>query len=735
MSSRREFLAAGAFAAPMYLEAMTSSDEPAAASQNTAARDFWNDFPQFLSVKVKDARARRKADLSKVTTPEQAASRIQAVREKAWDLIGGRLEKTPLHPKVTGVVTRRDYRIEKIIFESQPGFYVPAHLYLPGNGNGPFPGVLAPLGHTSDGKLYPSYQTLFQNLARKGFAVLAWDPPGQGERVQYLNLATGGSLFGPTGEHDRFGWPALLIGSSTTQFEAWDGIRALDYLLSRPEIDAKRIGCCGHSGGGTQTMWLCALEPRIHVAVVVEGHTENLAGANYQPPGAFADAEQNLIGGLKAGLDRGDLLYAFVPKPLLICFTPIDEGTTYSPTYIQGTHEIFDELQSVYALHDARDKSGLFSSVLPHDYDYFHRRATYEWLGRWLGNGKVDAEETAFEDAPQSTLWCTATGQVLTSLGGRRAFEVNADRLQTKQRRAAQEHNATQIRSGLTRVLGLTHTTGAVKHETLSSRVQRTVLIEEIVFESEPGIRVPGWFLKPTNGTSKFPVVVIIDEDGRDRLFDDFDRASRLLSNGYAICAVDVRTLGVMTPRLPSAGPLFYGYGVQLAYSLVSLSAGWPIIGQQTVDLLRTLDYLESRPDVDVSRIGFAANGRMGAVAMFAAAVDRRPRSVYLERSLADFQSVVASETYTLPLSSFAFGLLPEFDLPEICSILAPRKTWFLNSVGADGRVLPLSEIRSTYKAAQGAYDAAGKTESLSFVIEPGSTETLLSKWAQDSLA
>ena len=200
-----------------------------------------------------------------------------------------------------GVIERGSYRIEKLIFESQPQFYVPAHLYVPKSGQGPFPAIISPLGHTRDGKNYRSYQTVFQNLARKGFVVLTWDPPGQGERLQYPVPGTNRSRFGPTGEHDQFGWPAFLIGSTTTQFETWDAVRALDYLLSRSDVDSKRIGCCGHSGGGTATMYLCALEPRIHAAIVVEGHTENVAGANYQPPGAFADAEQNIIGSLPLG--------------------------------------------------------------------------------------------------------------------------------------------------------------------------------------------------------------------------------------------------------------------------------------------------------------------------------------------------------------------------------------------------------------------------------------------------
>src|SRR6185437_15159064 len=248
MKSRRQFIQAGsamlAAFAPGAGTAQKNGSEPV--SQAASTRDYWNDLPNYLIAKVKAARAKRKSDLAKIRSAEDAKRRASFVRTKVWGLIGGDLEKTPLNARTTGMIDRKDYRIEKVIFESQPQFYVTAHLYLPKSGNQPFPGILAPLGHTSDGKAYRSYQMVFQNLARRGFAVLAWDPPGQGERLQYIDPETHRSRYGPTGEHDRFGWPALLIGSTTTQFEIWDGIRALDYLLSRPEIEAKRIGCCGH---------------------------------------------------------------------------------------------------------------------------------------------------------------------------------------------------------------------------------------------------------------------------------------------------------------------------------------------------------------------------------------------------------------------------------------------------------------------------------------------------------
>ena len=570
MNSRRQFLEATTLAALIAKPAVTARQTEVASATQRFKRDYWNDLPNRMIAQVNAARSKRKSDLAKITSSSASEERISTVRAKVWELIGGKPDESPLHAKTVGTLKRVSYRIEKVIFESQPEFYVTAHLYLPKSGDGPYPGILAPLGHTPDGKSYRSYQTVFQNLARKGFAVFAWDPPGQGERLQYIEPGTNHSRYGPTGEHDRLGWPALLIGSSTTQFEVWDGIRALDYLLSRSEIDRERIGCCGHSGGGTQTMFLCALEPRIKVAVVVEGHTENLAGADYQPPGAFADAEQNLIGGLKIALDRGDLLGAFAPKPLKICYTPIDNGTTYSPHYVRGTEEIFDELKSIYEVYGGADRVALFSSTLPHDYDYFQRRATYEWFNRWLLNGRGDVEEAPFEDAPESVLWCTSTGQVLTSLGGRAAFEVNRDRLRTIEAHAKKRPlDPNQFRTGLQKILSLPAESAALNAISLSNKTYDSIAIEEFEYQSEPGIRVPGWFLKPSATKSGLPVVLMTQDHGKDELFDQWPLVEGLAGAGVAICCIDLRTLGVTRPRLPSTGPLFYGNGVELAYALV----------------------------------------------------------------------------------------------------------------------------------------------------------------------
>ena len=217
---------------------------------------------------------------------------------------------------------------------------------------GRHPAILAPLGHSANGKAWPSYQKLFSNLARKGYVVLAYDPFGQGERIEYPGSRPGESLIdgGGTGEHEYAGRRLILLGANFGLFRAWDGIRGIDYLLTRAEVDPERIGCCGQSGGGTLTQFLAALDSRIRAAVVSMGNTENLAQANVEPPGSADDAEQNIVPALARGIDRADLLYAFAPKPLLMGITLHDAGHTYSPEYVSGSLDLADEYKRAYGL-------------------------------------------------------------------------------------------------------------------------------------------------------------------------------------------------------------------------------------------------------------------------------------------------------------------------------------------------------------------------------------------------
>ena len=169
---------------------------------------------------------------------------------------------TPLNPRITGAVERDAYRIEKVIFESRPNFLVTGNLYVPKGRDFPLPAVVGTCGHSNNGKAYTQYQSFAQGLARQGYVVLIFDPIGQGERLQYPNKKLQSRIGVGVREHLYGGNQQFLVGEFFGAWRAWDGVRALDYLLTRKEVDPKHIGVTGCSGGGTMTTWLCGVERR-----------------------------------------------------------------------------------------------------------------------------------------------------------------------------------------------------------------------------------------------------------------------------------------------------------------------------------------------------------------------------------------------------------------------------------------------------------------------------------------
>jgi len=687
-------------------------------------RDFWNDWPNSITRSMNQAAASRKALLAGISTKQQITDRSALVRSQLWEILGGRPTETPLNPRTVGTIDRRGYRIEKVLFESMPEVYVTANLYLPTTGKAPYPGIVVPLGHTPNGKAYRNYQYSYQNLARKGYVVLAYDPFGQGERRQYLHLSRAVLT---TGEHLQAGRPMILFGSGFARYRVWDGMRALDYLLTRSEVDPQRIGCTGHSGGGTMTMYLAALDSRIQVAVAVEANFENMAGPYYDPPGAIADAEQNLIGSLPLNLDRGDMLAAFAPKPLLMSYTVHDHGQTYSPVYEEAIKENYDELVRIYSILGARDKVELFTGHLPHELDFFQRRAMYGWFNRWFGKTDAGLEEEDFDASPDADLNCTATGQVLTSLGGKSVVQLNRDRVKEllppgpfSIQGADPSSARAQIRAQLAKLLALPTKRSPLNQRILSSSAERKLRIDEIQFESDPGIRITGWFVRPKQETAR-PCVLFLSDGLAGEAVAEPSVLEEILSQGTAICAINFRGSDLSTPRPPSGGPVFYrGMTVEERFVWTNLVLGSPLIGQRVWDSLRALDYLRARPDVNASQIRVLGKGPAGLAALMVAALDDSVRSVLIQRTLATYVSVVDSEEYSLPFDWFVPGILQHFDVPDIAAAVYPRPVWVIDALDAAGEVLPESAVHASYAQRVGETSIALKQFALRVSVEDG---------------
>ncbi|MFO7973040.1 MAG: acetylxylan esterase, partial [Candidatus Hydrogenedentota bacterium] len=207
----------------------------------------------YLQEQVHAALDQRLERYEQIETPEDVAAYQKKLKTFFTEQLGGFPERTPLNARTVETLKRDGYRIEKIMFESRPGFYVTGLLHLPDT-PGPYPGVLVPCGHSANGKASEAYQIGSILMAKHGIAAFCFDPFGQGERYQILT-DEGKPKHGTTTQHTLAGTGCILLGLNAATYEIWDGMRAIDYLQSREDIDPKRIGCAGNSGGGTQTAY------------------------------------------------------------------------------------------------------------------------------------------------------------------------------------------------------------------------------------------------------------------------------------------------------------------------------------------------------------------------------------------------------------------------------------------------------------------------------------------------
>jgi len=652
-----------------------------------ALPDYSHDLDRYLIRLANEARERRKRIINAISTREQVIERQKSVVAELWNMLGGPLDRTPLNARVIGTVERPGYRIEKLTFESRRRLYVTANLYVP-SGTGRRPAILGPLGHSVNGKAWPSYQKLFSNLARKGYVVLAYDPFGQGERIEYPGSRPGQTTVGGggTSEHEYAGRRLILLGANFGLFRAWDGIRGIDYLQSRAEVDPERVGCCGQSGGATLTQFLAALDSRIRVAVVSMGNTENLAQADVEPPGSADDAEQNIVPALARGLDRADLLYAFAPKPLLMGITLHDAGHTYSPEYVSGSLDLLDEYRRAYAILGAGDRVALQATTVSHGYVYEMRRATYAWFNRWFEMKNADDGETSQAVESDATLFVTATGFVATSFGGETALSLTrqmSDEIHTPSALGADE-----LRLRIRNVLGVEDAPNA----NVAARILATIRkpgyrAEQFEVTSDREIRTPGWLLTPDSVTGTTPTLLYVGESAAWSSIAEDAFAERLCARGGCrVAVIDVRGRGDCAIGYPTRGRFYFpGRIADEAYlTWFTLMLGKPILGGQVYDTMRVLDYLRSRSDIGTG-VSLVGDGPHGVIALYAAALDPRVARVALRHTVSDYRSLATAEQYTQPFGIYAYGVLREFDLPDVTRAINPRPVLLINPMGPQG--------------------------------------------------
>lgn len=631
---------------------------------------------------------RRSQELEKVKTAERARAWQKERRETFLRQLGPFPKREPLAAKVVGNLPGDGYRLEKVIFESRPGHHVTALLYLP-DAKPPYPGVLVPCGHSFNGKAADGYQRVSILLAKNGMAALCYDPIGQGERyqafanalplgngyrggpssVQQLESIPGRPNFNPVEEHTLMGIGSILVGLNTASYRIWDGIRAIDYLVSRDDIDPKRLGCTGNSGGGTLTAYLMALDDRIACAAPACSLTSFRRLLQTSGP---QDAEQNLFAQLALGLDEADYVHLRAPKP-----TAILAGTRDATFDIAGTWELFREAKRFYARLDHPERVDLVEADEPHGFTKPLRVGAVRWMRRWL-LGKQDAiTEPELAVRTNEDLRCTPKGQVLLLPKERSVFDLNLEReRELATRRAAFWKDSPRPKAveAVRQIIAARPLAEVplLKHRLLGTLKREGYDIEKLTLSAADSAPLPALAFVPRKITG---AILYLHGGGKQADAGVGGPIEKLAHQGNLVLAVDLPGFGETERRHPRDwGRELFGPNTQeffLAYLL-----GKPLVGLWAEDALACGRFLASyRLAGDTRKIHLIAIGPAGVPALHAAALEPIFDSVTLRRTLSSWAGVLRSPAAGRQLPLAVHAALETYDLPDLVRLLGKAVT------------------------------------------------------------
>ncbi len=602
----------------------------------------------------------RENEIAGVHTVADAERRKQWVRQTFLSLLGGLPDYNgPLNPRITGRIEAGNYTIEKVIFESLPGFYVTANVYRPSsplNQAGRYPGVLLQAGHTQEGK--PEGQRLAANLALKGFVVLAFDPVGQGEREQTYDRRIGGALAGwSVPEHIQAGAQSILIGESVARYFIWDARRALDYLASRPEVDAARLGAVGCSGGGALTTFIGALDPRLQaVAPACFINSYRLLFAGPDP-----DSEMSPPRLLASGLDMADYVELSAPTPWLILAT---EGDYFTPA---GARLVYEEARRWFGLYGAEDKLRFFVGKGPHGTPLETREAIYEWMIRWLKDGRGDFHEQPVTLYANHDLLVTASGNVENERGSRKLNELILDEFRAQRRPGTTQELLAELRR-----LQIPSDGGPPDVKLSDGRVS---------FESEPGVEIGGRLYLPNVSGRRPAVLVVADKTSSYWIPTTASLAERIAKTGRVVLELEPRDSPGEGERPYVGNWLTNARADQIGRNLPAMRAH---------DILRGIDLLAARADVDPTSIRAVARGVKGIWLLLAAAVDPRIGKIWLDRTPYSLRAALENSMNTALFDAAIPGFVLHWDLDDVTKAVGDGRVLWTDPANWMGRPVPL---------------------------------------------
>ena len=628
----------------------------------------------------------REQVIAGLTTAEAARERQVRVRALLSEMIGFETAVGPVVSVSSGIVPDDGFAIERIRYQSLPGYWVTANVLIP-NGPGPHPAVIIQPGHGVDGKI--GNHGFASNLARAGFVVLNLDIVGEGERSQYFDPQIGASRVGrPTGEHSMAFGQSLPTGGHVSRYFIQDAVRGVDYLMARPDVDDKRIGAFGCSGGGTITAYLAALDPRIKataVACYANDFDHLLAPGGPGPQ----DAEQSIPFFLERGLDLPDWIEAAAPRPYAVV------STTEDMFPIAGARAAYAEASRFYGLMGAGDRITMIEGPGGHGALGPITPQIMAFFTRWLKDEAAEAPATPaapaapFPIGDPARLLATPTGQLSTSVGGetiQTLARAQADRIvprpipgeKAPARRA-------RLRTAIADIARTTVQPGQTPPPvTLGSPIARNAqVVTPLAFDMAPGMTVNATFAKAEGTTGRRPTLLLLTSQSPAAVSA---LTERWTGAGWNVMALEPRGAGGTEE---AKSPLT---GDWTLLSLRTLLVGRTPLGLRTDDAVAAVNWLATRADVDMTRLLVRGTGALGPVALHAAVLDDRIDQVALDGSILDYRQFVDRPISRDMAEVNLPGVLARYDLPDLIAVLADRVT-LSNPVNSIGETLTPAQV------------------------------------------
>ncbi|MEM1136027.1 MAG: CocE/NonD family hydrolase [Bacteroidota bacterium] len=573
-----------------------------------------------------------------------------------------------------------EYTIQKLVYQSQPNFWVPVNLYIPKGVEFPRPAILYLNGHSGEGKSTKNYQRSMISLVKKGYIVMSIDEIGAGERKF-------------TGQQS----PQLfLTGHSPGGWQIWDASRAIDFLYTKNNLVAKdKIGVTGRSGGGFQSFYLAAADDRVKATapIMYVSSFEGMVTSN------VSHTLDNYLPSIRKYMEQHHVMNLIAPRPILIGAGKKDFFS------IESTKRTVSKAKKIYQLYG--------DSVFPkteivdigHKDTIVHREAVYSFFNQVLG---IDASTKEPESQANSDsilnvgmpIYSTATLEDLANSALKKASK-----------RSAFTTKKPVFKSSLIELLDFEQIgkrSLEIPHNKQVVIINDSIVEESIVLNTEYNIQLVAKLSYNITAENNRPTVLL----GRqENILKD-----SLIKSGFAVFSINLRR-GSNTENLHrNKTDIEY-----LSYTN-SVFLGKPLIGQKTYDYIRAVDYLVTRNEiVDTTKIFIVTTDttvNKQLAALLATAFDERIKSIYTANNLLTF----------FPPSSgwkdwhFA-TYLPHFseigDIQDIISLIAPRKVKIINPRATDGSILTNYEIQKYTNRCSYEYRKLRASNNLSISTEP----------------